>query len=259
MSAERSAPPSVPDPQGLGEDPYLYFTKVYLLYLQGLFRQFNPGSWRWSESEQDTEVMITDQAPVPRDRIEQRPALVTMRGPAQFAGMTLDQLRSVDRKTGTREHTDMVACTMTINCIAKSGLEAQRLAWIVQRHIGIANGKRLLQRHGIFKISDNIACSGETPPGALVAPEPTPEMVNVCVTSPFFFQWTERVTLLDSPTFEAADVYMHSNLHPLPLENSELTKNREAEVYSKRPTIRGVPITGTSVSLDNPITTKVKI
>lgn len=258
MTAERSSAPSVPDPQGLGEDPYLYFTKVYLTYLQGLFRQFPSGNWKWSESDMDTEIMITDQAPVPRDRIEQRPALVTMRGPAQFAGMTLDQLKSIDRKTGAREHTDMVACTMTINCIAKGGLEAQRLAWIVQRHLGIANGKRLLQKFGVFKISDNIACSGETPPGALVAPEPTSEMVNVCVTSPFFFQWTERVTPLDAPTFEAAEMYMQTSLHPLPLQD-ELTKNREQTTYSKRPTIRGVPISGTSVSLDNPNTTKVKI
>lgn len=258
MTADRSSVPGVPDLQGLGEDPYLYFTKVYLTYLQGLFRQFPSGSFKWSDNEEDTEIMITDQAPVPRDRIEQRPALVTMRGPAQFAGMTLDQLRNVDRRTGAREHTDIVACTMTINCIAKAGLEAQRLAWIVQRHLGIANGKRILQKAGIFKIADNIACSGETPPGSLVAPEPTPEMVNVCVTSPFFFQWTERVTPLDAVSFEAAELYMQANLHPLPLEE-ELTKNREAEIYSKKPTIRGVPLSGSSTPLDNPITTKVKI
>lgn len=258
MTAERSSVPGVPDPQGLGEDPYLYYTKVYLSYLQGLFRQFPSGSWKWSDNEEDTEIMITDQAPVPRDRIEQRPAIVTMRGPAQFAGMTLDQLRSVDRRTGAREHTDIVACTMTINCIAKGGLEAQRLGWIVQRHLGIANGKRLLQKYKIFKIADNIGLSGETPPGALVAPEPTPEMVNVCVSSPFFFQWTERVTPLDAPAFEAAEMYMQTALHPLPPE-AELTKNRELEIYSKRPSIRGVPLSGSSVPLDNPPKTKVKI
>lgn len=256
MTADRSAPPGVPEPQGLAEDPYLYFTKVYLLYLQGLFQTFRSGSFKWSPSENDSEIMITDQAPIPGDRIEQRPALVTMRGPAQFAGMTLDQLGNVDRRTGTRVHTDLIACTMTVNCIAKTGLEAQRLGWIVQRFLGIANGKRILQSAGIHKIADNISCSGETPPGALVAPEPTSEMVNVVVTSPFFFQWTERVTPLDAPAFEAAEMYMQANLYPVPPEE-ELTKNREADLYLKRPTIRGVPLTGQSVSLDNP-KTKVK-
>lgn len=256
MTADRSSVPSVPDPQGLGEDPYLYFTKVYLTYLQGLFRQQPSGGWRWSESQEDTEIMITDQAPIPSDRIEQRPAIVTMRGPSQFAGMTLDQLRSVDRRTGTREHTDLVTCTMTLNCISKNGLEAQRLGWFVQRHIGIANGKRLLQRYGIFKVYDNIGCSGETPPGSLVAPEPTPEMSMTVVTSPFAFQWTERVTPLDAPTFEAAELHMQASLHPLPLEQ-ELTKNREIETYHKQPTIRGIPIRGTSAPL-TPIKKTVK-
>jgi len=256
MTADRSSIPSVPDPQGLGEDPYLYFTKVYLTYLQGLFRQRPSGSWRWSESQEDTEIMITDQAPIPHDQIEQRPAIVTMRGPSQFAGMTMDQLREIDRRTGTRTHTDMVTCTMTLNCISKNGLEAQRLGWFVQRHIGIANGKRLLQKYGIFKIYDNIGCSGETPPGSLVAPEPTPEMTMTVVTSPFAFQWTERVTPLDAPTFEAAELHMEANLHPLPLEQ-ELTKNREVEIYHKRPTIRGIPIQGTATPL-TPIKTTVK-
>lgn len=255
MTADRSSVPTVPDPQGFGEDPYLYFTKVYLTYLQGLFRQRPSGDWRWSESQDDTEIMITDQSPIPRDRVEERPAIVTMRGPTQFAGMTLDQLRSVDRKTGTREHTDLVTCTMTLNCIAKNGIEAQRLGWIVQRHLGIANGKRILQRYGIFKIFDNIGCSGETPPGSLVAPEPTPEMVLVVVTSPFAFQWTERITPLDAPTFESAEVYMQTQLHPLPLEQ-ELTKNREVTSYRRQPTIRGVPIQGTAAPLST--NTKVK-
>lgn len=256
MTAERSSTPGVPDPQGLGEDPYLYFTKVYLSYLQGLFRQFTAGSYKWSPDDNTTEIMITDQAPVPRDRIEERPALVTMRGPAQFAGISLDQLQSVDRRTGTRQHTDLIACTMTVNCIAKVGLEAQRIAWIVQRHLGIANGKRILQSFGIHKIADNISASGETPPGSLVAPEPTPEMVNVVVTSPFFFQWTERVTPLDAPVFEAAELFMRSSLYPNPPEE-EMTRNRE-ETVLRRPTIRGVPVIGTPTSLD-PIITKVKI
>ncbi len=255
MPADRSSVPGVPDPQGVGEDPYLYYTKVYLTYLQGLFAQFPAGSYKWSSNEADSEIMITDQSPIPRDRVEQRPALLTMRGPAQFAAMTLDQLRTLDRRTGARQHTDLVACTMTINCIAKNGLEAQRLGWIVQRHI--LNGKRILQGgNRIHKIAENIACSGETPPGSLVAPEPTPEMVNVVVTSPFFFQWTENVTPLGAQVLEAVEAHMTANLHPLPLEQ-ELTKNREVEIYRKIPTIRGVPITGSSTPLHS-ITTKVK-
>jgi hypothetical protein len=255
MSAERSTPVGVPHPQGIGEEPLLHFTKVYLTFLQGLFKQFPSGSYRWSESDADTEIMITDQGPVPRDRIEQRPAIVTMRGPAQFANMTLDQLKGVDWRTGAREHTDLISCTMTLNCIAKSGVEAQRIAWIVMRHIRIF--KRLLQQQGhMHKIGDELQIGPETPPGSLVAPEPDAEMVNVSVFSPFFFQWNEKVTLVDAPPVEELQMHMQAALHPDPGEQ-ELTANRQQTLY-KRPSIRGVPVVGTSVPISNPLTAKIK-
>ncbi len=254
MSAERSTPPGVPHPQGLGEEPLLYFTKVYLSFLQGLFKQFPSGSYRWSEADEDSEIMITDQGPVPRDRIEQRPAIVTMRGPAQFANMTLDQLKSVSWRTGAKQHTDLISCTMTLNCIAKNGLEAQRIAWVVMRHLRIF--KVLLQRTGMHKIGDELSMGPETPPGSLVAPEPTSEMVNISVLSPFFFQWNEHVTPADAAPIEGIEVHMQAVLHPDPGE-AELTKNREETIY-KRPTIRGVPVTGTSTPISNPLTVKVR-
>jgi hypothetical protein len=254
MTADRSIVEGVPPPQGLGEDPFVFMTKVYLVFLQGLFQQRPAGEYRWSSDPEQTEILITDQAPIPVERIEQRPAIVSMRGPVQFANMTLDQLRELDRQTGERIHTDMVSCTMTLNCISKAGIEAQKIAWTVMRHI--RNLKREIQRAGhIHKIGDEVSMGPETPPGSLVAPEPTPEMVNVTVFSPFHFQWTERVAPRDSPTFEELQVFMRANLHPDPGEQ-ELTKNRE---QLKRPTIRGVPINGTSTPISNPILTKIKI
>jgi hypothetical protein len=244
MSAERSIAPGTPEPQGLGEDPLLHFTRVYLLFLQGLFKQFPSGSYMWSDSEEDSEITITDQAPIPRDRIEHRPALVTMRGPAQFANMTLDQLRSVNARNGARVHTDLVPCTMTINCIAKQGLEAQRIGWIVMRHIRIF--KRLLQRNRIHKVGDEVSISAETAPGSLVSPESDSEAVNVVVSSPFFFQWTESITPLDAPLVTSIEAHMEARLQP---QNTFLTKPNERD-FLPRPTIRGIPLSGTERRID---------
>jgi hypothetical protein len=250
MVADRSTLVGVPHPQGLGEDPFLYFTRVYLSFLQGLFKQFPTGSYRWSPSPDDSEIMITDQAPIPRDRIDQRPAIVTMRGQAQFASMTLNQMQTVDARTGMRRHTDLVPCTMTLNCIAREGLEAQRIAWIVMRHI--RTFRPTLQRMGgMHEVGDKMSMAPETPVGSLVSPEPSPEMVNVAVFSPFFFKWTEEVTPTDSPLVQGIEAHMTANLHPLPHEH-------RSEVAARRPTIRGVPIHGESVSITLPIEQTVK-
>lgn len=240
-------------PYGRGEDPLLHYTRIYLLFLQGLFKQFPAGCYRWAENEEDTEIMITDQAPIPRDRVEQRPAIATMRGPAQYANMTLDQMRNVDARTGEKERTDLVACTMTINCLAKEGLEAQRIAWIVMRHI--RTFRVLIQRSGIHQVGDNVSVGPESPAGALVQPEPDSEMVNVVVQSPFFFQWTEKTVPTDAPLVQNIEAHMRAGTLP---PEALTTAAWETEVQAKRPTIRGRPVQGVSVPITRPIEVTVK-
>jgi len=253
MTADRSVFTGIAGAQGRGEDPLFHYTRIYLLFLQGLFQQFPSGCYRWSPSEDDTEIMITDQAPIPRDRIEQRPAIVTMRGPAQYANISLDQMRNVDSQTGMKERTDLVACTMTLNCMAKVGIEAQRIAWIVMRHI--RTFKTLIQKSGFHKIGDNLSVGPESPAGSLVQPEPDSELVNVVVQSPFFFQWTERVTPTDAPLVQNIEAHMRAGTLP-PAAIS--TKVWERDVQANRPTIRGRPVEGRSVPIDRPIAVTVK-
>lgn len=266
MPADRSAILALPHSKGLGEDPLTHFTRVYLLFLQGLFNQFpyGQGCFHWSNSDDDTEIAITDQAPIPRDRIEQRPAIVTMRGPAQFANITLDQLKELDFKTGQRKHTDLMACTMSINCIAKNGIEAQRIGWIVMRHIRVF--KRLLQRQGGFhQVGEQLSVGPESPPGALVSPEPDPSTVKVTVHSPFFFQWNETITPTNARVVTDIQAHITANLPPpeavsagairatggaVEQHGPAIQTMEQGCVKSKIPTIRGVPLNGTSVPID---------
>lgn len=233
MSAERIGA-GQPEPQGRGEDPLFHFTRLFILFLQGLFKQFPEGSYRWSEDEQLSELVITDQVPVPRDRIEQRPAIITMRGPAQFSNLSLDQMRTVDDKTGMKERSDLVACTMSINCIAKQGLEAQRLGWAVMSNI--RNFKTLLQRAGLHKVGDEISVGPESSPGSLISPEPDPEMAMVTVQIPCFFQWTVKMTPLDAVNLR--EIEMHMDVQPV-----------FAKTDLRPPTVRGKPVSTLSVTV----------
>lgn len=278
MPADRSAIPALSHPKGVGEDPLTHYTRVYLLFLQGLFAQFQSGQgcFYWSSDVNDTEISILDQAPIPRDRLEQRPALITMRGPAQFANLTLDQLRDINMMTGERSHTDLISCTMSINCLAKNGLEAQRIAWIVMRHIRIF--KRLLQRNGGFHLVGQMVSIGpESPPGAMVEPDPDPSVVMVTVHSPFFFQWNEIIRPTNASLVNSISAHMTTNLmsadatgagaiRPAGSVAEGIKSDGTVEgsedvgaygvnaglgaVRSKIPTIRGNPINGVSVSID---------
>jgi hypothetical protein len=223
------------EPQGRGEEPLYHYTRMYLLFLQGLFAQMESGSYKWSPDQALTEITIADQVPIPRDWIEQRPVVVTMRGPARFANMTLDQMRTVDFHTGAKERTDLVACTMSINCVAKNGVEAQRIGFTIMRHL--RTFKNSLQRFGgFFKIGDDLELGPQTPPGAVVANESDPEWVMVTIQSPFFFQWTE----IDVPNAVLLrEIEMHMKSALLPAAASSTEGRVEYRALVSPPTIRG--------------------
>lgn len=241
MSSDQVASGLV-EPQGLGEEPLYYCTRVFLTFLQGLFEQFPEGSYRWSSDEKLSEVAITDQVPIPKERVDQKPQIVTMRGPAQFANLTLDQMRKLDPRTGSKERTDLISCTMTINVICKNGVEAERLAWIIMRHI--RTFKTLIQRKGLHKVGDEVSMTPESPPGSFVQ-EPDPEFVLISVYAPFFFQWTEVTTPLDASVLRAMELKLQSAL--LPSAAVTTAGSEEARVALRAPTIRGRVINQTSV------------
>lgn len=234
----------IPEPQGFAEEPLMYATRLYLVFLQGLFRQFPEGSYRWAEDERLTEIMISDQSPFPRDRIQQRPAIITLRGPARFANLSLDNMQALDRQTGMKRRSDLVACTMSLNCLAKNGLEAQRIAWIV--FTNIRRFKTLLQQHGLHKIGDDMNIGPESDPGSLVQPEADSEVVMVTVQSPFFLQWTEEVTP-NANLLDAIQTHMHARVSP-----PYTTKLREKDATLRPPTIRGRPISPNTIKIKDP-------
>lgn len=242
--------------QGLGEEPLFYFTRVFLLFLQGLFEQMPTGSYHWSSDEKLSEIAITDQVPIPRERVDAKPQIVTMRGPAQFANLTLDQMRKVNPRTGEKERTDLVSCTMTINCIAKNGVEAQRIAFIVARHI--RTFKTTIQRTGMHKVGDDIIITSESPPGAFLSGEADPEIVLVSVQCPFHFQWTEKVRPLNAALLRSIELKLQSALLPAAATTTE--GSVEARNALRAPTIRGRAINQPSVGHQRvgEITQKVK-
>ncbi len=229
--------------QGLGEEPLFYFTRVFLLFIQGLLEQMPEGSYRWSSDEKLSEIAVTDQVPVPRERVDQKPHIVTMRGPARFANLTLDQMRTVNPRTGEKERTDLVSCTMTINVLAKNGVEAQRLAFMLATHI--REFKTTLQRTGMHKVGDEMDVGPESPPGSFVAGEPDPELVMVSIYIPFHFQWTMKSRPLNAALLRGIEAKLQTAL--LPAAATTTAGSVEARVALRTPTIRGRAINQPSV------------
>ncbi len=246
MSASEFSPPVLPDQPSYGDQPINWHTRAYLIFFQGLFSKMPMGSWRWSQDEKLTEISITDQAPIPRERLEKRPAIVTMRGQLQFGNLSLDNMREVDWRTGKKTRTDLVAATMAIACIAKVDDEAEKIGWIAMRHL--RTFKHLLQKYGRFhKIGDEISMSPVGPPTqGVIQGEADEEFVMCTVQSPFFFQWTESSESTDAVILREIDAYLSAALAP-----PDTTGVRQQTVL--RPlTVRGMPIGQTQIPVQDP-------
>lgn len=190
-------------------DPLFYFTLLFLSFIQGLFKLRPSGSYKFSEDEQLTEIIIADQVTAAKETV---PRIITARGPAQFMTMFCDDMTRRSMKTDERKRTSLLSIPMTINCIAKSANEAQELAFFVAHNIW--THRILLQQHGIHKIDRNITLSPETPTDAIFAPAVVPEGIMVSVVVPFIVRWTVITYPNDSPKTRQIDSFMRQKLGP---------------------------------------------
>jgi len=204
----------VPQPQGFGEDPLFYFTKIFVRFLQVVFATFEKGSYQWQSDLELTDIIISDQGVVGSDVIEKHPSIVCMRGPANWANVSMDQFKGFDFETGARWHTDLVSASMLYNCLAKEGLEAQRIAWIAGYATRVL--KRNLLRAGLHRVGEDISYGSEQDADSLM-PDAVKDLKVVQVTVPFFFQDTYSIAPVDNLLLKDLDLRLTSQVSsPLP-------------------------------------------
>jgi len=140
------------------------------------------GFYKWHENPEISEVMISDQAPQ-KGWLEQRPAIVTQRGEARYLNLGLDSMLERDDSKATRKHADLIYCSMDIFCLAREGVEAQRMAWICMGFLRRYR-RQIIRGTALHDMGGQITMGKESPPGSLI-PDPVNGLVMVQVSSPF--------------------------------------------------------------------------
>jgi hypothetical protein len=176
---------------GQGQDPLMQCTRIFVYFLQNLFRTFPEGfGLRWSPDEESTEMLITAEKPR-LSAVEKLPHIVCVLGSGQWSNLGHDQLQKLVMSTGQRTHTDLLPMTMAYHCLAREGLQARRMAWYASFKTNVF--RRLLMGTGKFHhVAPGNTISAESSPTAYVGPQGEEEVVSVTVTVPFYWQpvWT---------------------------------------------------------------------
>lgn len=214
-------------PQGPGEDPLLYYTRLFVKFLQLVFATFEKGSYQWNEDPELSDITITDQATTATQAIERRPAIICSRGAAAYGNIALNQFAgpgplptvagepmqypNLDWASGQKRYTDLVSCSMTYNCISREGLEAQRIAYISM--MATRRLKISLMKAGLHRVGEEIQVSSESDPGSLIPNESKSEIVMVSVSVPFYFQDFWAIAPADKKLLKHIDLALTSELN----------------------------------------------
>lgn len=188
--------------QGQGEYPQNSFKygpleqvrTLYVGFCQGLFAAAPLGTYHWSPTLEETEIVITDESPIHLDVIGKRPAISFTRGPVQSYSLGQDDMLSYDFETGRKKKSILVPGTMSINCCSRNDIESERLAWIIAEQLWLH--RELLMKAGFFEIGRQFVIGAPSPPGSLVAGDSADEWVATTISSPFQFYRTSQITPL---------------------------------------------------------------
>jgi hypothetical protein len=218
---------------GLDNDPMYYLQRLYVYFLQNLFRDFPEGcGLRWKPNEEDTEIRITAEKPKP-EAVEKTPHIICVLGSSRWTGLGLDQLQTQRASDGQRTHTDLMPVQMIYHCQAKSGTHARRMAWNASLWTN-ALRRILMRAGGLHHVGVQHDISPEGPLTQFVGNQPDSELIEVRVNVPFYWQPQWRIK-------RASEVWR--NLRIL------LNVNETAPIYSagrqnklRPPMVKGVPV-----------------
>jgi len=216
---------------GLDNDPMYQLTRIFVYFLQNLYRDFPEGcGMKWNPTPENSEIIITTEKPI-LEEAEKRPHIICVLGAGRFNGLGLDQLQSQRASDGQRVHTDLVPMTMTYHCQAKEGMHARRMAWNSSFYTIIL--RRIIMRvGGLFQVGVQHQIGPESPATQFTGPSAENKLVEVAVNVPFYWQPQWRIS-------KSSDVWRRMELT---LRVNEARAIYRASDQIRPPMLRGTPV-----------------
>lgn len=180
------------DDVGLHNDPMYYLQRLFVYFLQNLFRDFPEGcGMKWNPNEELSEIVVSAEKPE-LEAVEKRPHITCVLGSSRFTGLGLDQLQTQRTSDGERTHTDLVPAVMGYHCQAKKGMHARRIAW--NAALATVQLKRILMRvGGLFHVDSKVSVGPEGSITQYAGPSVESPLIEVVANVPFYWQPQWRI------------------------------------------------------------------
>ena len=180
--------------------------RAFVRWLQGLFGQKEITSYHWSPNATESKIVISSMHPTETGEHNKRPIIVVGRGTAQWSGVSRDQTLSQSFSGDRKTLSDIIHTSAIISCIAREGVEAQEIAYLISRLLPVFK-RDIVKLGNIHFISNNVVIEPETNHGAIVQGSGVPEWRMVRLSIPYAVQ--EEITI---------DKDFHNILHAVRLQ-----------------------------------------
>ena len=188
------------------EAPLRYLRSVYLSFLQQLFWYRPPGDLHWSNTEEETEIVISSDYAIDAARANTRPGITITRAPVMFNSICLDDLLRLDQATGTKVKVVQWSGNISINCCSSVATESEELATFVAEHLWLL--RHLIMRQGLFNAGQGIIIGATSPAGALVQNDGGKEWYATAVSSSYQMPRQGAVTPLGHAIFREFEIHV---------------------------------------------------
>jgi hypothetical protein len=192
--------------------PLRHIKVLFVNFIQGLFAAAPANSYRWTEDEQASEIIIRDETPIHVDMYGQRPCVNFTMGRIQFYSLGMDDLIDYSFCTDAKKKGVLVPGTMSINVCSRSDVEAHDLAWVIGEHIWLL--RDLLLREGFFELGRGIDITPPSSPGSIVAADSSDGWSMSSVNVPWQFARTSKFTPLGKNIVNSIETRLQTGAPP---------------------------------------------
>src|SRR5688572_5992957 len=112
-------------------NPLAHVRFLFIRFVQGLFSSAEPGFYKWSSDDDNTELYIGGEEVIDASVVEKKPAVHFIRGPVQFYSLGIDDRESYDFALDKKTKGVLLPGTMTINGVSSVSLESEHIAWVI--------------------------------------------------------------------------------------------------------------------------------
>lgn len=187
--------------------PLVRLRRIYLEFLQILFKAAPVGYFHWSEEDEVSEIILQDESVVNPSVAGTRPAITLTRAPVSYNSLGFDDMLQYDIATGKKTKSVLIPGTMSINCVSRSSIETELLCGLVADALWM-NREWLLAR-GFYEVGRQLSIGAPSPAGSIVPGDNGTGWYVCSVQSPFYIYRTSESTPLGVSVFNGAEITLN--------------------------------------------------